>query len=287
MNGIYALMAEMAAKGELGAVATVIRAARSAPRHEGSKLVLRADGSTVGSVGGGTVEAQAIAAARATVADGQCRRVHLDLAGGGSVCGGEVEIFVEPIGDAAPFWILGAGHVGAALAELGRHLPLRLTVVDDRADLVGRVAAETGAAGLVATPPELEAALAPTPRTLVICATRGHELDAAYVAAVFAAERRAGTEVGWLGLMGSRSKAAHLARHFGADPAGAARWQRVAVPVGVAIGAETPAELAVSILAEALAFARRAPLLAGPDGRPGALPLQRARRAGPAPGEPA
>jgi len=286
MNEIYALLAELAARGEPAALATVIRTDRSVPRHEGSKMVVLADGRAVGSVGGGPVEARVLAAARATIADGRCRRVRLDLRGGESVCGGEVEVFVEPVTDAAPCWVLGAGHVGRAVALICRDLPLRVTLVVDRADLLAAARAQSGAAWLAASPYDLSAHLVPTARTLVLCATRGHELDAEYLAALFAAERAAGVEVAWTGLIGSRAKAAHLRQRFTADPATAARWARVATPVGLAIGAETPAELAVSIAAEMLAVARGAAWLPGDDGRPAGLPLQRSPRPDPPPAPP-
>ena len=281
MREIYALLAEMALRGEAGAVATVIRTDRSAPRHEGSKLVLRADGSIVGSVGGGALEARVIEAARGAIADGRCRRLHFDLRGGLSVCGGEVEVFVEPLAAVASCWLFGAGHVGRALARLGRELPFAFTVVDDRPEFLADLAP---ARAVTAAPAEIAAHLQPTSRTLVVCATRGHELDAAYLAALFALEREAGIEVAWVGVIGSRTKAEHLRARFAAEPLTAQRWERVVTPVGLAIGAETPAELALSILAELLAVARGAPWLTDADGRRLGLYHQGCR---PAPPEPA
>ncbi|MHB8080113.1 MAG: XdhC family protein [Candidatus Krumholzibacteriia bacterium] len=265
MKELYALLADMTARGEAGAVATVIRTDRSAPRHEGSKLILRADGTLVGSVGGGALEALVISAAREAMADGRCRQLRFDLSGELSACGGEVEVFVEPLVDLPPCWILGAGHVGRAVARLGRDLPFNFTVVDDRADLLAGLAP---ARGLAARPADLATHLRPTARTLVLCATRGHLLDTEFLEALFALERETGVEAAWVGVMGSRTKAAQLRRRFTADPRQAERWSRVAVPVGLAIGAETPAELALSILAEMLAVTRGVPWLKDAAGRP-------------------
>ncbi len=285
MKELYALLADMTARGEGGAVATVIRTDRSAPRHEGSKLILRGDGTLVGSVGGGGLEALVVTAAREAMADGKCRHLRFDLSGELSACGGEVEVFVEPLVEQPPCWIFGAGHVGRAVALLGRDLPFSFTVVDDRADLLADLAP---ARGLAATPADLATHLHPTPRTLVLCATRGHRLDEEFLEALFALERDAGVEAAWVGVIGSRSKAAQLRRRFTADVRCAERWPRVVVPVGLAIGAETPAELALSILAELLAVTRGVPWLSDLAGRPLGI-YHQSRRPVPsagAPGEP-
>jgi xanthine dehydrogenase accessory factor len=255
---IYALLADMAARGEEGALATVIRTAHSAPRHSGSKMIVRRDGSVTGSVGGGPVEVRVIEAAREVMNDGVCRRVVLDLRGEVGVCGGETEVFVEPISVATPFWVVGAGHVGRAVLELGARLPFRFTVVDDRADfLADLVAARTICGG----PEVVQQELVPTPRTAVLLVSHDHGLDGDYLEAAMAAEERHGSEVGYLGLMGSRTKAGVLARRFREAPQRQERFRRVRIPVGLAIGAETPAELALSILAEVLATLRGAPWL--------------------------
>jgi len=263
MRAIYELLAELVARGEPGAVATVIGTDRSAPRHEGSKMVVRADGSTAGSIGGGGIEAETIAAARAAMADGRCRRLRFDLQGQLSACGGEIEIFVEPLAPGVPFWVVGAGHVGRALVRMGRELAMRFTVVDDRPDQLALV---EGAQTLCAGPVELERLFTPDLRALVLIASRHHDLDAEYLAAVCTAEARAGREAAWIGVIGSRAKAARLKRDAAERGIAAERLDRIAVPVGLAIGAETPEEIAVSVLAEALAVVRKVAWITGPAG---------------------
>ncbi len=261
---LYAVLAEMTARGETGALATVIGTRRSAPRHSGAKMVVRADGRVVGSVGGGPVEARALALAAEVIADGTCRRLSLDLTGEAGVCGGETEIFIEPVGIAWPVWLFGAGHVGRAILAAARDLPLRFTVVDDRPDFLRDLpAAET----LALPPGEEVAALVPGPRTLALLCSRSHELDAEYLDRLLEAERRAERRLAWIGMVGSRSKAAHLARRYADDEAAAARFAQVRIPVGLAIGAETPAEIALSVLAEMMAEIRRAPWLIDDRGR--------------------
>jgi xanthine dehydrogenase accessory factor len=255
----------MVARGEAGALATVIRTDRSVPRHPGSKMVLRADGSVTGSVGGGVVEARVLEAARETARDGQCRRLLLELDGAAGVCGGETEIFIEPVTVNTPCWVIGAGHVGRALVELGRSLPLQFTVVDDRAEFLTDL---EPAATLLAAPQELAERFTPTARTAVILASRHHELDGDYLEAVFAAEERTGQEAGYVGVIGSRRKARVLAQRFANSQARRARFIRVHSPVGLALGAETPPELALSILSELLAVLRGVAWVPAEDGTP-------------------
>jgi len=253
-QGLYALLAEMAASGEAGVVATVIRTARSVPRHAGSKMVVRADGSVTGSVGGGAVEAKVIAEAELVKADGVCRRLSLGLSGEAGVCGGEVEVFLEPVSSAAPFWIFGAGHVGRALLEVGLALPFRFTIVDDRPEFL----ADLGPVQVRNLgPTEVPEILQPTANTVVLLASRNHELDGDFLEAIFAAEETAGQRVAFLGVVGSKTKARVLQKRFASDPARAERFREVQIPVGLAIGAETPQEIALSILAEILAEVRQ------------------------------
>ena len=250
---LYAILAEMAAAGEAGAVATVIRTSRSAPRHSGSKMIVRADGTVTGSVGGGTVEATVLEAAREVIAEGICRRLVLNLDGEAGVCGGETEVFIEPVTAAVRFWIVGAGHIGRAVIELGAQLPFRFTVVDDRSEYLGGL---EPVATLNVAPAELGEHLQPTARMAILLANRNHELDGDYLEAVLAAEQAAGQEVAYLGVVGSRTKANVLSTRFRDRPERRERFRRISIPVGLAVGAETPHEVALSILAEALAEIR-------------------------------
>ncbi len=249
-DDLYPVLADLTRRGEPAAVATVIRAERSVPRHVGSKMIVRADGSVVGSVGGGGLEARTVETALEVIADGSCRRLSFDLTGDDGVCGGEVEVFVEPVSQRSPLVVVGMGHVGRALLDTARHLPVRFVAVDDRPEfLEGLDAVET----VGAAPTDLAGHLRPTARTAVVLCTRSHDLDGDALASLFAAEQSAGARCAFIGLVGSRTKAAHIRRRFADDPALAARFDEVAVPVGLDIGAETPHEIAVSILAEVLA----------------------------------
>ena len=271
---LYKMIAEMVDRGEPGALATVIGAERSAPRHAGSKMIVRVDGTTEGSVGGGGLEARVIEQARAAIDDGECRRVSFDLKGKDGVCGGDVDVFVEPILTRAPLVIIGLGHVGRALLDLGAELPYRFIAIDDRpeflADLDGvetRLAAiEPDGGGLV-----LGDAFRPGPRTIVLACNRSHELDGQALEAVFEVEEAAGVECGYIGMVGSRRKAVQVAKRFAGNPRRAGRFTQVQTPVGLAIGAETPHEIALSILAEIMAMTRDVPVCEATDGAQAAV----------------
>lgn len=271
---IYAQLAEMAARGEDGVLATVIRADRSVPRHLGSKMILHRDGTVTGSVGGGAVEDHVRSVAAEVMADGRCCRVTLKLDGQVSVCGGEVELFLEPVSTAVPCWIIGAGHLGRALVDLGANLPFHFTVVDDRSEYLADLT-------LVATCPDPPAVFVrsfqPTSRTVVLVASRNHELDGDYLEAIFQAEAAAGVQVAYLGLVGSRTKAKVLQQRFATRDEWRRRYAQVVVPVGLALGAETPHEIALSMLGEVLASVRGAPRLTSAKGQPQGVYFMRSR----------
>ena len=275
---LYERLAKMAAAGQHGVLATVIQTKLSTPRNEGSKMIIHPDGSLTGSVGGGRAEAVVIAQAQEVLADGQCRRVDLDLAGELGVCGGHMEVFLEPVVRAVPFTVIGAGHVGRALVELGCNLSFRFTLVDDRPEFLEPVAGVSGLRTLLAGPQELEQSLTVDPRGAVLLASRTHDLDENYLKALLAAEFTAGQEFGFLGVLGSRTKASRLRKNLaGISDDFARRMARVQMPVGLDIGSETPGEIALSVLAEAVAVLRGIPYLRDDQGRDLGLRLQRRR----------
>jgi xanthine dehydrogenase accessory factor len=274
---IYRRLTEMVEQGRPGVLATVIRTRLSTPRHEGSKMIVLANGSVFGSVGGGAAEARVIAEALEVFKDGRARCLPLDLAGELGVCGGHMEVFLEPVGRAPGFVVIGAGHVGRALIELGRSLPFRFTLVDDRPGLLVDLENRPGVRLLQAAPADLFSSLEVPSKGAMLIACRNHELDGEYLAAVIEAERLSGREFSFLGALASRTKAAMLRRKFAGDEAALARIARMQYPVGLDLGAETPAEIALSVLAEAVAVLRGVPQLEDADGKPLGVRLHRRR----------
>ena len=278
---IYQRLAEMSTGGQPGVLATVISTERSTPRHSGSKMIIHPDGSITGSIGGGKAEAVVMAEAARVLADGICRRLELDLAGQLGVCGGKMEVFLEPVLRATPFVVIGAGHVGRALEEMGRSLAFRFTLVDDRPEFLEPLETVPGLNTVAADPDHLGGQIAVEARAAVVIASRNHELDGRYLKVLLEAEAAAGLQFGFLGVLGSRSKAAKLRKSIAQQvPNLAPRLETIQMPVGLDVGSESPPEIALSILAEALAVLRGVDFLADESGSPLGLRLHRRRRPG-------
>lgn len=274
---LWRTLAELEEQGRAAALVTVVRTSGSTPRHAGARMLVHEDGTLTGTVGGGRAEAAAVEAAQEALATGECALLDLDLQTKLGVCGGTMQVFVEPVLAGLPLVIVGAGHVGAAVARMAHDLPLRLTVVDDRRDLLEELASLGGIARWDAGPDEFADRLRIPPRGGILIASRDHELDARYLGAVFAAEREQGHEFAFCGLLASRRKAARLRDGLCPDEAAQQRWARMQVPVGLELEAETPAEIALSILAEAMSVLRGVEPLADGAGQPLAIRLHRRR----------
>ena len=248
-RAVYEALIAAQDDGEAVALATVVSVKGSVPRHEGSKMLVRADGAFVGTVGGGKMESLVIQEALAALADGQTRMTSYALndlqAGDPGVCGGTVQVFVEPIGVAPTLLVIGGGHVGRALADLGKWMGYRVLLSDDRADFCNADYAPGLDGYLVCKPGELAQRTAITPQTYIAAVTRGLPVDIDLIPALLA------TPAPYVGLIGSRRRWAltvkALREERGIDEAALAR---VHAPIGLELNAETPKEIAISIMAE-------------------------------------
>ncbi len=276
VGDVYVRLAEMVQRGEDGVLATVVATQHSAPRHAGSKMIVHPDGRVAGTVGGGSAEALVVARAAGVRETGQCEMVPIDLAGGHGVCGGTMQVFLEPVLRTAPFVVVGAGHVGRAVVAVGRTLGFRFTVVDDRPAMLAALG-EAGVQTILAGPDAVADALKVPPRAALFVCSRNHTLDGDYLEALIRLEQDQEQEFVFFGSLGSKAKAARLRRRLESVPELAERMGRVRLPVGINIGAETPAEIALSVLAEAQAVLRGVEPVRGSDGRLG-YPLQGQRR---------
>jgi xanthine dehydrogenase accessory factor len=251
---VYQAALEATRRGESAALATVIEAQGSTPRGASAKMLVYADGRTVGTVGGGGVEARVIEEAKEALAQGQSRELSYELVdeerGDPAICGGDMRIFVEVLAPRPTLLILGAGHVGQAVAELGQFLGYRIAVIDERQALTTPERfpwAETRLAGDLA---EQVAGFSLTENTYVVMVTPHHSLDEK------ALEALVGRPWAYVGLIGSRRRTAHTferAREAGVPDD---LLEQVHTPIGLDIGAETPREIAVSIVGEIIAVQR-------------------------------
>lgn len=260
-KSVYAALLDAAERAEPVALVTIIATQGSMPRHAGSKMLVRADGTIVGTVGGGAMEARAIAEALAALTDGQTRTPSYTLNsltdGDPGICGGSAQLFVEPLNPPPTLLVIGGGHVGRALVELGKWTGYRVLLSDDRPEYCNPDYAP-GLDGYFVCPPAQIAELARIDaRTAVAAVTRGLPVDLDLIPALLA------TPAAYIGLIGSRRRWLLTARAL-SETRGLtdAQLARVRAPIGLELGAETPKEIALSILAE-IVMVRR-----GGDGQP-------------------
>jgi xanthine dehydrogenase accessory factor len=248
VDQFYRALAESILKNKPAAIATVVKTMGSSPREVGSKMLVYPDGSIVGSVGGGEMEARVIEAAKVSIREGKPCYLDMTLSdetrGDPLVCGGELEIFVEPLLAAPTLLIVGAGHIGAACAELGKFLGFRVVVVDDRAEMLTRenlpTADELHAGDMAAELDKLEI----TPQTYVVLVTRAHTTDATVLRALIH------KPAAYIGMLGSKRRVLTVFEMLKQEGIPDEAFRRVHAPIGIPIDAETPQEIAVSIMAE-------------------------------------
>lgn len=258
MIDVFEEISEMRAKGERGALATVVSTRGSTPGKETMRLLVRESGRFSGSVGGGCVEAEVVAAAMEVLETEVARRLEFrlteeDTGASGLQCGGVLEVFVEPI--TAPHLVLfGAGHVSRDLCRLAAEAGFRVTVVDDRATFAS--AERFPEARRLVVGETFEAAFRelriPSTAACVVV-TRGHAMDQACL------DFSLHTGASYVGMIGSRVKVRSiLARLRDAGRLEGVDLARLHAPIGLDIGAQTHGEIAVAILAELVAHRRRA-----------------------------
>jgi len=250
MKSIYQALSEVEANNESAALCTVVMSQGSTPRHVGSKMLVYPDGKFIGTVGGGDLEHRVLDEAWMAIADGQSRHLHYNMSdpsrGDVGTCGGQVEVFVEPILPAPMVIVLGAGHVGKAVAHLAKWLGFRVAVSDDRD---GFCTPETfpDADAFYPVPMEkLPEHIKITRQTYVVLTTRGTNIDAVGLGPLL------GTEAGYIGVIGSKRRWLETVKSLKQQGVPAESIERVHSPIGLELQAETPEEIAVSIMAEIL-----------------------------------
>lgn len=249
----------LARAGTPCALCTVIASTGSVPRRTGSKMLVGADGALIGgTIGGGAMESRVLALAREAIGSGEPRTGSYRLAepdqGDPGVCGGTVEVFVEPLLAPHTVLVVGAGHVGRAVVHLARYSGFRVVLSDDRAELCRP---EVAPGADLYLPGDLKPQLAAVPltaRTYVALVTRGYPLDVNLLPDLLR------SPAAYIGVIGSRRRwqtAVKSLREAGVPDEALAR---IRAPIGLEIRAETPEEIAVSIMAEIIA-ARRGGLI--------------------------
>jgi xanthine dehydrogenase accessory factor len=247
MENLYRELADVVTGGEPRAVVTVVSTQGSTPRDVGSKMLVRPDGSTLGSIGGGALEAQATSDALRALAEGRSRMVEYGLQGGDAdlgLCGGDVRVFIEVVNPAPVLLVIGSGHVGRSLAGLGSRMGFNVVVADDRKEYLTSDRLPAGVRTQLIRLDELAEQVDINDRCYVVIATRGHEQDEIVLRQVV------GKPATYIGLLGSHGKVGTLFERLLADGVSEESLARVHAPVGLDVGAMNPEEIALSIMAE-------------------------------------
>ena len=245
---LFTEIARMHREGIAGVVATVVAARGSTPRSAGAKMIVYADGRTLGSVGGGAVEGQAIERARELIGRRETALVHFKLdEGSDAACGGEMEIFLEPIVAGPHAAVIGGGHVGQAVAATAKRAGFRVTVADDRSDVVTSERFPTADARFVGGVELLNSEIVLDEASFVVVVTRGHRFDKEWVKAVIEHAPM------YVGMIGSEEKVRKTFAELASEGVPQEALARIHAPIGLDIGAETPDEIAVSVVAEMIA----------------------------------
>ena len=257
MTDIYQEIVRIKIEGEEAALVTVVSAAGSTPREEGAKMLVKADGSIIGTIGGGSLEAQVIKEAIKVIGQDKPKRLHFSLTAQkveekGMLCGGELEVFIEPILTSPTIYIFGGGHISLPLARMGKLLGFKIAVIDDRAEFANPdrfpEADMTLPEDFAKTFPKLKI----DKSSYIVIVTRNHQYDDIVL------EWAVGTPAKYIGMIGSKTKTKAVFSHLLTKGISKEQLDRVHAPIGLEIYAQTPEEIAVSILAE-IVKARRSP----------------------------
>ncbi len=250
MDAIYQALAEIEKNNDSAALCTVVKSEGSTPRHVGSKMLVYPDGHFIGTVGGGDLEHRVLDEAWMAISEGQPRLLFYTMSdpsrGDPGVCGGQVEVFVEPILPAPMVVVIGAGHVGKAVAHLAKWLGFRVAVSDDRTEFCNPQTVPDADAYYPIAMNELPKRMKINRRTFFILTTRGSSVDAAGLGPLL------DSPAAYIGVIGSKRRWATTVKELKTRGVSEERIAQVHSPMGLELQAETPEEIAVSIMAEIL-----------------------------------
>ena len=254
---IYEQIVQLRREGRRGAVATIVNVRGSIPSFKTAKMLVRDDGSIVGTIGGGCVEADVWQAAREVMESEMPRTLSFDLNQDpkydtGLVCGGTLEVFIEPVLPPALLYVFGAGHVAVSLCKVAASAGFELIITDDRTSYATKerfpAAREVHALDFDEAMQKVE----PSETSYIVIVTRGHRDDMRILQ--WAVQTRAR----YVGMIGSKRKVIEIFKTLQKEGVPANLFDRVHAPIGLDIGAITPEEIAVAITAELIAVRRHA-----------------------------
>ena len=253
---LYEEIVALRRAGRKGALATITSVRGSIPSFRTAKMLVRDDGSIVGTIGGGCVEADVWQAAREVMEQEKPRSLSFDLNNNpsydtGLVCGGTLEVFIEPILPPAELFIFGAGHVAINLSKVASVAGFGVSIIDDREAYASR---ERFPEARQVVAEDFDAALSKLDipeHAYIVIVTRGHRDDMRVLR--WAVDQPAK----YIGMIGSKRKVLSIYKELEKEGVPSVKFERVNAPIGLEIGAVTPEEIAVAIVAEMIAARRK------------------------------
>lgn len=242
--------------GRRAALATIVHTNGSIPSYESSRMLVRDDGSIAGTIGGGCVEAEVWAAAKEVMHSEAPRKMVFNLNheatyDNGLICGGTLEVFVEPILPQPMLYLFGCGHVSMAVAKAATSAGFGVGVVDDREAFANRERFPM-AQEIHITYEDAFAKIQPNAASYLVIVTRGHKEDMHVLSWAVRTDAR------YIGMIGSKRKVLSVYKALEQDGYRPEEFERVYAPMGLEIGALSPEEIAISIVAELIAIRRNA-----------------------------
>jgi xanthine dehydrogenase accessory factor len=253
---IYEEIVQLRQHGRRGAVATIVNVRGSVPSFETAKMLVRDDGSIMGTVGGGCVEAEVWQAAREVMESERPRTLTFNLNQNpkydtGLVCGGNLDIFIEPVLPPVLLYIFGAGHVALSLYRTAQNAGFDVSVIDDRESYANRERFPEAKEVIAEDYDQVMSRLGSAETSYIVIVTRGHRDDMRVLRWAVQTQAR------YIGMIGSKRKTITIFRELVKEGIPEQLFERVHAPVGLDIGAITPEEIAVAITAELIAARRR------------------------------
>src|SRR5579872_4423971 len=254
---VYEELVRLRSLGQRCALATIVEVRGSIPSYESAKLLVREDGSMVGTIGGGCVEAEVWNAAREVIQTEQPRRLTFNLGqdaayDNGLICGGQLDVFVEPVLPVPHAFIFGAGHISKSLSKVATLAGFATVIVDNRESFANRERFPEAAEVHAAEYEDVFSRLAINETSYVIIVTRGHRDDMRVLKLALSTKAR------YVAMIGSKRKVLNVARELEKEGIERAALEKVHAPMGLDIGAISPEEIAVSVTAEMIAVRRAA-----------------------------
>ena len=252
---VYDELVRLRRLGQKCALATIVQVNGSIPSYESAKLLVREDGSMTGTIGGGCVEAEVWNAAREVIETEKPKHLNFSLGqdaayDNGLICGGQLNVFVEPVVPQPRALIFGAGHISKSLSKIATIAGFATSIIDDRESFANRERFPEAEEIHAAEYEELFPRLLVTSSTYIIIVTRGHRDD------MLALRWAVGTSARYIAMIGSRRKVIGVIKELEKEGLPRQAFERIFAPMGLEIGAISPEEIAVSVVAEMIAVRR-------------------------------